>query len=378
MDLSPYLLFDINRSHYAINASVVEEIFFLPELTPIAEAPRDIVGMFNLRGTIVPVFDLPRRLGHHRQRYELSDSLITIHQGDTILTFLVNHVREIIHINPDDITHKFAYQESYESSEPPESSSSDPSSSTAKHLQRRKRFLKGVIEFENHLVAILDEKVILQEVRQELPEDHDVIDSALADAVELARAESEQVQFCPDATLEEQDMFRQRANSLRIPTETADLKQVLSLAVVALEGEYFGIDLQLVREFTDLRNLTPIPCCPPHVVGNMNLRGEILTLVRINDFLNLQPTLGDDESSPTSSQRAVVVQVDDMVVGITVDEVFDVTPVDPTQISPMPTAIRASSDEYLQGTILYEATALTILDIRKLLSQGKLVVDEEP
>jgi purine-binding chemotaxis protein CheW len=377
MDLSPYLLFDINRNHYAINATVVEEVFFLPELTPIAEAPRDIVGMFNLRGTIVPVFDLPRRLGHRRQRYQLSDSLITINQGDTILTFLVNQVREIVQINSEDITHKFAYQESKQSPQKTNSSTAKSGDTSVKKLQKQERFLKGIVEFENNLIAILDEQLILQEVRQQLPQDEEISENS-AEGLDAANSKENSFQFCPEATLEEQDIFRQRANSLRIPAETADLKQVLSLAVVALEGEYFGIDLQLVREFTDLRNVTPIPCCPPHVVGNMNLRGEILTLVRINDFLNLQPTLSDEDPSQTLSQRAVVVQVEDMVVGIAVDEVFDVTPVDPTKISPMPTAIRASSDEYLQGTILYEATALTILDIRKLLSQGKLVVDEEP
>jgi purine-binding chemotaxis protein CheW len=377
MDLSPYLLFDINRNHYAINATVVEEVFFLPELTPIAEAPRDIVGMFNLRGTIVPVFDLPRRLGHRRQRYQLSDSLITINQGDTVLTFLVNQVREIVQINSEDITQKFAYQESQKYPQKTNSSRAKFEDSSVKTLKRQERFLKGIVEFENNLIAILDEQLILQEVRQQLPQDEEISETS-AEGFDAANSKENSFQFCPEATLEEQDIFRQRANSLRIPAETADLKQVLSLAVVALEGEYFGIDLQLVREFTDLRNVTPIPCCPPHVVGNMNLRGEILTLVRIHDFLNLQPTLSDEDPSQTLSQRAVVVQVEDMVVGIAVDEVFDVTPVDPTKISPMPTAIRASSDEYLQGTILYEATALTILDIRKLLSQGKLVVDEEP
>ncbi|OAB59846.1 hypothetical protein AY600_18675 [Phormidium willei BDU 130791] len=377
MDLSPYLLFDINRNHYAINAAVVEEVFFLPELTPIAEAPRDIVGMFNLRGTIVPVFDLPRRLGHRRQRYQLSDSLITINQGDTILTFLVNQVREIVQINPEDITHKFAYQASPTNLQQINSSTGKSGDTSLKKLKRQERFLKGIVEFQNNLIAILDEQLILQEVRQQLPQDEEISETS-AEVFDAANSKENSVQFCPEATLEEQDIFRQRANSLRIPTETADLKQVLSLAVVALEGEYFGIDLQLVREFTDLRNVTPIPCCPPHVVGNMNLRGEILTLVRIHDFLNLQPTLSDEDPSQTLSQRAVVVQVEEMVVGIAVDEVFDVTAVDPTKISPMPTAIRASSDEYLQGTILYEATALTILDIRKLLSEGKLVVDEEP
>ncbi len=375
MDLSPYLLFDIDRSHYAINAKVVEEVFFLPELTPIAEAPRDIVGMFNLRGTVVPVLDLSRRLGHRPQRYQLSDSLITIDHDGTTVTFLVNHVREVVQLDPQSITRKFIYQLEETSAH---SSDAPPGDPHTPPLRQRQRFLKGVVQFETHLVSILDEEAILRTLRQQLPEEEELTEKFSRDLSDADQQERDRFEFCPDASLEEQDVFRQRANSLRIPTETPDLKQILSLAVVALQGEYFGIDLQVVREFTDVRNITPIPCCPPHVVGNMNLRGEILTLIRINQCLNLERTLSEGDRGPDQRGRAVVVQVDEMVVGILVDEVFDVTPIDPGKISPMPTAIRATSDEYLQGTVLYEATALTILDIRKLLSQGELVVDEEP
>ncbi|MCC5900191.1 MAG: chemotaxis protein CheW [Phormidium sp. BM_Day4_Bin.17] len=374
MDLSPYLLFDIDRSHYAINAKVVEEVFFLPELTPIAEAPRDIVGMFNLRGTVVPVFDLSRRLGHGHQRYQLSDSLITVDRDETKVTFLVNHVREVVQLDPESITRKFIYQHQEHDSN---SLDVPPGDSQGQPLRQRQRFLKGVVQFETHLVSILDEEAILRTLRQQQPEEDELTEES-GDGSDADPQKRDRFEFCPDASLEEQDVFRQRANSLRIPTETPDLKQILSLAVVALQGEYFGIDLQVVREFTDVRNITPIPCCPPHVVGNMNLRGEILTLIRINQCLNLEPTLLEGDRGSEQRGRAVVVQVDEMVVGILVDEVFDVTPIDPSKISPMPTAIRATSDEYLQGTVLYEATALTILDIRKLLSQGELVVDEEP
>ncbi|TVR08545.1 MAG: chemotaxis protein CheW, partial [Phormidium sp. GEM2.Bin31] len=263
MDLSPYLLFDIARSHYAINAKVVEEVFFLPELTPVAEAPRDIVGMFNLRGTVVPVFDLPHRLGHRRQRYQLSDSLITIDDGEVRATFLVNHVREVVQLDPDSITRKFIYQLQEHESNSPSSPSGDPHSPP---LRQRQRFLKGVVQVETHLVSILDEEAILLALRQQLPEEEELTEES-REASESEQQERDRFEFCPDASLEEQDVFRQRANSLRIPTETPDLKQILSLAVVALQGEYFGIDLQVVREFTDVRNITPIPCCPPHVVG---------------------------------------------------------------------------------------------------------------
>ena len=320
------------------------------------------------------MFDLPHCLGHRRQRYQLSDSLITIHDGELKVTFLVNQVREVVQIDPESITRKFIYQPQEGGSPSPDVAWGD---SPSLPLRQRQRFLKGVVQIQTHLVSLLDEEAILQALRQQVPEDDEFIEES-EERSQQQEPERDRVEFCPDASLEEQDVFRQRANRLRTPTETPDLNQIISLAVVALQGEYFGIDLQVVREFTDVRYITPIPCCPPHVVGNMNLRGEILTLIRINQCLNLEPTLSEGDRHPEQRRRAVVVQVDKMVVGILVDEVFDVTPINPRNISPMPTAIRATSDEYLQGTVLYEATALTILDIRKLLTQGELVVDEEP
>ncbi|MCC2672942.1 MAG: chemotaxis signal transduction protein, partial [Armatimonadetes bacterium] len=48
------LTFGLHGSEYAVNADAVREIVWLPELTPIAEAPGYVVGVLNLRGVIVP------------------------------------------------------------------------------------------------------------------------------------------------------------------------------------------------------------------------------------------------------------------------------------------------------------------------------------
>ncbi len=60
---SHYLIFDLNQCRYGVTTSAVQEIFFLPALIPVAEAPPDIVGILNLRGEILPVIDLNRRFG---------------------------------------------------------------------------------------------------------------------------------------------------------------------------------------------------------------------------------------------------------------------------------------------------------------------------
>lgn len=345
MDTHSYLLFDLENTRYGIRADVVREVFFLPFVTPIAEAPRDIVGVFNLRGEIVPVMDLNRRLEHRSRDYQLSDCIIAIAEGDIHIAVIVHQVREVVSVSEADLTTDLSY---------------------GRDRGHRQRFVRGVAQVGSDLVALLDERALIRDAEEIEALDNEDVHSDTPD-----NGDREMPGFCPNASFEELEIFRQRANSLRIPAESQDLQNVISLAVVSIRNEYFGIDLQTVREFTEIRNVTPVPCCPPHVVGNMNLRGEILTLVTIDGLLNLS-------SAEKPPERAVVVQVDDIVAGIAVDEVYDVTHANPAKVSAIPTAVRAQGDEYLRGTVLYKHTALTILDVRKLLEQGELIVDEEP
>ena len=177
---------------------------------------------------------------------------------------------------------------------------------------------------------------------------------------------------CPQATPEERAIFRQRADSLRqTTTDTLDdigIAGQIPLAVIGLNGEYFGVDLGAVREFTHIRNLTSIPCCPNHIVGNMNLRGEIVTLVDIRSVLNLS-------SAPVKTgSKAVVIEVDDVVAGLPVEEVFDVMYLYPSDINSSPTS---QGGEAFRGTTYYSDKVMSIIDLPKIIRQGSLVVNEE-
>jgi purine-binding chemotaxis protein CheW len=182
---------------------------------------------------------------------------------------------------------------------------------------------------------------------------------------------TQQPVFCPNATLEERTVFRKRADNLRLPPESQDLKTFITLAVIVLNGNLFGIDLEMVREFTDIRQVTPIPCVKAHIIGNMNLRGEILTLIDIRGLLNL-PLM-----AMANASKAMVVEVEGIVAGLMVEEVCDVMfSLNPREIIPIPTATHSMNDKYLQGAAPYHEKIISILDLPKMFLNGGLIVDE--
>lgn len=103
MSNQSFLIFSIQDSLLAIDAHVVREIHWLPELTPIEEAPPYVTGVFNLRGKIIPVIDLAIRLGHASQQYHLTDNLIVTEIEERLTGMIVNEVHEVTSIPPEDI-----------------------------------------------------------------------------------------------------------------------------------------------------------------------------------------------------------------------------------------------------------------------------------
>lgn len=94
-----------------------------------------------------------------------------------------------------------------------------------------------------------------------------------------------------------------------------------------------------------------------------------MTLLDIRGPLNLAQT-------DSSISKAVVIEVDDIVAGITVDQVLDVVYLTPSEISSMPTAIPKQCQVFFQGATQYFQKTLSILDLSKILNQGGLIVDQ--
>lgn len=360
------LTFTLRNELFAVDAHAVKEIVYLPELTPAEEVPPGVAGVFNLRGHIVPVMDMNVRFGHAQERYKVSDKVIIIECGmrsaesgikdlkSEIMVFgiIVSDVHDVISVSESDIE-----------SVAPQSSLRIP------HL------LTGEVKVGDEIIMLLDHTAIAEFGMRNAEQKN--ADSAL---------HTPHSAFTP----EELAIFHSRARALMRPPESLTIEGLVPLAVVGLNGEYYGADLEAIREFSDVRNVTPVPCTPAYIVGDMNLRGDILTIVDIKGMLNLPiAELGTRNSELTKGKhsaprnphsavekKVVVAGVDDLLVGIAVDEVFEVINLSPSDIRPVPSAVEAAGKEYIKGEAPYNQKMMSILDLKKILTSKDMVVDE--
>ncbi|NES96707.1 MAG: chemotaxis protein CheW [Desertifilum sp. SIO1I2] len=349
MEAQPFLMFRINSALYGIDALCVEEIFFLPELTPIAEVSADIAGAINWRGEIVPIIDLLRRLGQTGQPYNLNDSIIMLKKQNNCLGIIVNQVCDVSMIDSSQISSTASYRRS----------------GTPAPAGNATYFVEGIAQVNADLMMLLDADRLLQYRESLAPT---LQDGDLGELPAVSRPQQPRFQ---EFTPQQLEVLRQRAENLRHEVTSQDLSGLLPIAVVGLNGEYFGLDLEIVCEFTEINQIAPIPCCPPHIVGNINLRGEILTLIDIRMFLNL------DTASKQKIAKAIVVEVEEILAGIIVDEVCDVMYLLPAQIKPVPTTVQSQDEQFLRGTVRYRSQMMSLLDLAKILLQERLVVNSE-
>jgi purine-binding chemotaxis protein CheW len=359
---TPYLTFCLQGACYAVEASQVREILRLPALTPITEAPRYIIGIVNYRGHILPVMDLGLRLGQPPRPYQIHDHVIVLEQESRLLGVLVNEVYGVHEILPETLETPAALAEW-----------NAGGARFIRHLTKLDTTAIMVLDHALLLSTAVDHRVDVDHARPALPDVRWQQSTEHTPARNDTPANPFEIMplFFHNAAPWEREILLERARNLTSSLEEQSVAQQIPLAVVGLSGEYFGVELGTVREFTDLQRITPVPCCPDYIVGDMNLRGDILTVVDIRGALRM-PVV---EADPTA--KVIVVPVGDGLVGVLVEQVFDVFDLDPLALTAVPSAIKAISDTYLKGTVACHGKMLAILDLPKILTDGGLTVNEE-
>jgi purine-binding chemotaxis protein CheW len=338
-----YLIFMVGQTRYGIAATAVQELFFLPDVTPLPNLPRWVIGVIDLRGDILPIVDLGVFLGQGAHPYHLSDSVIVLQLGDQSVGLLVQQTDAVTAIALDQIA--------------PWSTPDDAPVST---------FI-GIAKVGGALVTLLNPLVFAGLTVQTAMG----TDLQLQGQVALEQDAASPANGWESFSEGDRQILRQRRDGLRQSVETDDPQTLTALAVMGLQGEYFGLMLDIIHEFTDIHTITPIPCCPPHILGNINLRGEVVTLVDISPVINLSG------QGQTRWKKAIVVRHEEIVAGIAVDAIFDVVHLQASQILPSPVATQSSHNDYLQGVAPYRNGLMSVINLPKILTSGVLDVDEE-
>ena len=148
--------------------------------------------------------------------------------------------------------------------------------------------------------------------------------------------------------------------------ETNILTEETQLVVFDLAAEYYGVDINDVREIMRMQVITRVPGAPSFVEGVINLRGRVVPVVDLRKRLRL--TIGEQ----TKESRIVVVDIGGRNVGVMVDAVTEVLRIPLSSVEPPSSMIANVNSDYLKGIAKLEAKLIILLDLNKVLSADEM------
>ena len=160
-----------------------------------------------------------------------------------------------------------------------------------------------------------------------------------------------------------------RAQVLARPPEQASAADtLLDVLEFHLAQERYAVETRYVREVYPLKDLMPLPCTPPFVLGIVNVRGHILPVLDLKKFFSLP------ENGLTDLHCIILVHGRELEFGLLADVIVGVRsiPVESLQSS-LPTLTGIRSD-YLKGVT---DECLVVLDLARLLADPRIIVHEE-
>lgn len=143
--------------------------------------------------------------------------------------------------------------------------------------------------------------------------------------------------------------------------QSFDSKEFLSFFV---GGQLFGIPVLQVQDVISSEPVAPIPLSPPEILGSINLRGRIVTVVDLHFVLSLERGEGAQE------QRNVVVECGEEAYSLQVDDVGEVLMLSDADFEPCPTTLDKEWRRVSSGLYRIEEGLLIVLDVQMIVDRS--------
>ena len=141
--------------------------------------------------------------------------------------------------------------------------------------------------------------------------------------------------------------------------------EVLQWVTFKLDSETYGINVMQVQEVLRYTEIAPVPGAPLYVLGIINLRGNVVTVI------DTRSRFGLESSGVSDNTRIVIIESEKQVIGILVDSVAEVVYLRASEIDVAPNVGNDESAKFIQGVSNREGELLILVDLNMLLSDDE-------
>jgi purine-binding chemotaxis protein CheW len=143
--------------------------------------------------------------------------------------------------------------------------------------------------------------------------------------------------------------------------------EVIQWVTFKLDSEIYGINVMQVQEVLRLPEIAPVPGAPIYVMGIINLRGNVVTVIDTRNRFGLA------QKEPDDATRIIITEDDKQVIGMLVDAVAEVVNLKGSEIETTPNLGEDNeSSKYIQGVHSRGDEILILIDVDKMLSESEL------
>lgn len=137
---------------------------------------------------------------------------------------------------------------------------------------------------------------------------------------------------------------------------------VLQWVTFRLDGETYGINVMQVQEVLRYSEIAPVPGAPSYVLGIINLRGNVVTVIDTRHRFGLM------SGEISDNTRIVIIESENHVVGILVDSVAEVVYLRQSEVETAPNVGSEESAKFIQGVCHKNDELLILIELNKLLT----------
>jgi len=138
---------------------------------------------------------------------------------------------------------------------------------------------------------------------------------------------------------------------------------ILQWVTFKLDNETYGINVMRVQEVLRYTEIAPVPGAPSYVLGIINLRGNVVTVIDTRQRFGLM------NAEISDNTRIVIIEADKQVVGIMVDSVAEVVYLRQSEIETAPNVGNEESAKFIQGVCNKNNELLILVELDKMMSE---------